>query len=265
MSSTQPIVHEIEVPGPPERVWPAVATGPGITAWFVPATLDGRPGGTIAFDFGPGLGSVESTLTDWEPPTRFAYLGHGAAGTSVTFEWRVVPRANDTCLVQLETSGFQSAADRQTESDATGPGWRLFLDTLRLYLTHFAGQLCTSMLVQQLTTATPDATWRQLTDSLGLPAAPHVGQDVAVSVGPPLRGRVERFQSRMLTVLLEAPAPGVAVIGAESFAEQGFPMVYLYLFGPGAAEAIQAAEPAWQSWIERTFEPPPTEPPTDPA
>ena len=31
---------EIEVPGTPEQVWEAIATGPGITAWFMPAEVD---------------------------------------------------------------------------------------------------------------------------------------------------------------------------------------------------------------------------------
>ena len=32
---------DIEVPGTPEEVWEAVASGPGITAWFVPAKVEG--------------------------------------------------------------------------------------------------------------------------------------------------------------------------------------------------------------------------------
>ena len=27
---------EVEVPGTPEQVWQAIATGPGISSWFVP-------------------------------------------------------------------------------------------------------------------------------------------------------------------------------------------------------------------------------------
>ena len=27
---------EVEVPGTPEQVWQAIATGPGVGAWFVP-------------------------------------------------------------------------------------------------------------------------------------------------------------------------------------------------------------------------------------
>ena len=37
---------EVEVPGTPEQVWQAIATGPGVGAWFVPTEIDGRIGGT---------------------------------------------------------------------------------------------------------------------------------------------------------------------------------------------------------------------------
>ena len=45
---------EIEVEGTPEEVWEAIATGPGITSWFVPATVEPHLGGAVALDFGPG-------------------------------------------------------------------------------------------------------------------------------------------------------------------------------------------------------------------
>ena len=44
---------EVEVPGTPEDVWQAIASGPGISSWFVPTTLDERVGGSVVCDFGP--------------------------------------------------------------------------------------------------------------------------------------------------------------------------------------------------------------------
>jgi uncharacterized protein YndB with AHSA1/START domain len=255
MSSDRTIEHEIEVPGTPEQVWRAIATGQGITAWFVPTKVEEQAGGAIELDFGPGMGTAQGKVTVWEPPTRFVHLGSGAAGNPLAYEWQVEARSGGTCVVRLVTSGFLSEADWQTEYDSTAEGWKLFLNNLRLYLLHFAGQPCASMLIQRLSDATPDDTWRQLTSSLGLPAAPTVGQQVSASNGPPLSGRVERFESRMMTVLLDAPSRGIGVVGTESFGEQGFPMLYLYLFGAGAEEAIRRDEAAWGEWIERTFGP----------
>ena len=38
---------EVEVPGTPQEVWEAIATGPGISAWFVPSEVDEREGGDV--------------------------------------------------------------------------------------------------------------------------------------------------------------------------------------------------------------------------
>ena len=72
-------------PAPPEEVWQAIATGPGISSWFVPSEVEEREGGTAVSHFGPG-DSMDSvgTVTAWEPPHRFVVdsrdeLGEGAS------------------------------------------------------------------------------------------------------------------------------------------------------------------------------------------
>ena len=35
---------EMEVPGTPDQIWAAIATGPGIASWFMPMEIDGREG-----------------------------------------------------------------------------------------------------------------------------------------------------------------------------------------------------------------------------
>jgi uncharacterized protein YndB with AHSA1/START domain len=35
-SGRRSIQVEVEVPGSPDEVWEAIATGPGISSWFVP-------------------------------------------------------------------------------------------------------------------------------------------------------------------------------------------------------------------------------------
>ena len=44
---------EVEVPGTPEEVWDAIATGPGISKWFVPAQVEPHVGGKMVLNFGP--------------------------------------------------------------------------------------------------------------------------------------------------------------------------------------------------------------------
>lgn len=37
---------QVDVPGTPEDIWSAIATGLGISQWFVPSEVEGRIGGT---------------------------------------------------------------------------------------------------------------------------------------------------------------------------------------------------------------------------
>ena len=55
---------EIEVPGTPEQVWEAIATGPGITAWFMPARVEERAGGEIVHGHETGFSST-GKVTAW--------------------------------------------------------------------------------------------------------------------------------------------------------------------------------------------------------
>ena len=81
-SGRRSVQVEVEVPGTPEEVWRAIATGPGISAWFVPAVFaekDGKPV-SLSLSFGPGMDSV-SKITAWDPPHRFAAEGEAAPGS----------------------------------------------------------------------------------------------------------------------------------------------------------------------------------------
>src|SRR3954463_16095801 len=90
---------EVEVPGTPEEVWQAIATGPGISSWFVPSEVEGRAGGTVVSHFGPGMDS-EAVITEGAPPRRFAADsrdGMGPEDPTVATEWIVEARGGATC------------------------------------------------------------------------------------------------------------------------------------------------------------------------
>ena len=63
---------ETEVTGTPEVVWQAVATGPGISSWFVPTEVEERVGGQTISHFSPD-GSMDSLaeVMVWNPPHLF--------------------------------------------------------------------------------------------------------------------------------------------------------------------------------------------------
>src|SRR5204862_3441410 len=90
---------ETEVPGTPEEVWQAIATGPGISSWFVPTRSEERAGGEVVSTFGPGMDSP-STITSWEALRRFVAEGSmgGPGSPTVATEWSVEARAGGTCV-----------------------------------------------------------------------------------------------------------------------------------------------------------------------
>ena len=129
---------EVEVPGTPEQVWQAIATGPGVGAWFVPTEIDGRIGGTETTHFGGGMDSV-STITEWDPPHRFTKEGSwGENSPTVATEWIVEARGGGTCMVRVVHSLFAETDDWDDQLTGVESGWPSFFRILRLYLEHFA-------------------------------------------------------------------------------------------------------------------------------
>src|ERR1700716_1691432 len=94
-SGRRSVQVEVEVPGTPEEVWQAIATGPGVSAWFVPT--EEREDGTVVSHFGPGMDAV-ATKTAWDPPQRFAAESEafGPNGPPLATEWIVEARSGGT-------------------------------------------------------------------------------------------------------------------------------------------------------------------------
>src|SRR5438045_9362104 len=86
---------EFAAPGTPEEVWQALATGPGISSWFVPTEIDERGGKPVAvkYNFGPGI-EIRTVVTSWDPPRSFAQAGDGMSPGSppMASEWTMEAR-----------------------------------------------------------------------------------------------------------------------------------------------------------------------------
>ena len=74
-SGRRSIQVEAEVPGAPEQVWEAIATGPGIGSWFYPTDLEERVGGVLKYDTGSEMVQVPAKVAIWDPPRRFQHDG----------------------------------------------------------------------------------------------------------------------------------------------------------------------------------------------
>ena len=255
MTADREIHAEIEVPGTPEQVWEAIATGPGITSWFMPAQFDERAGAEIVFGHEEGFTST-GTVTAWEPPHRFVYEEEGVPGAEETqpiaTEWLVEAKAGGTCVVRLVMSGFGPGDDFEKARESFGSGWKTALHDLRLYLTHFAGQAAAPITAGGVVRGhTRDEVWAQLTDALGVSADSAPGDRVTASAGgsATLSGTVELTEPGIVTLLLDEPAPGLALIGAGGPGDEVYTFVRAHLFGDGAATIAARDEPVWQAWL----------------
>lgn len=250
----------VEVVGTPEQVWAAIATGPGISSWYVPSTVDEREGGETTSRFGEGDAMlIHGRVAAWEPPHRVLFDGGPDVEHGLAFEWLVEARGDGTCVVRLVNSGFGSDSPWDDQYDAMAEGWRLFLTNLQLHLAHFPGQSGIAMLPMASWAGPRDATWTALTQALGIPATPAEGSRI-VATGtdvPPLAGTVAHAESWFLSVVLDEPAPGTAIIAAEGHGDGVGVSIWLYLYGPDAAAIVARDQPRWAGWLaDRSATPP---------
>jgi uncharacterized protein YndB with AHSA1/START domain len=248
---------EVAVPGTPEDVWQAIASGPGISSWFVPTELEGRVGGVTTSHFAPD-GSMDSlaTITAWEPPHRFVAEGSddmGPDGPTVATEWSVEARDGGTCVVRVVHSWFTSSDAWDEQFEWHTYGWLSFFRVLRLYLEHFRGQTGSSFQVMGAAPEPKEAAWAALTTPLGLAGA-DAGERVATPAGaPPLAGVVEWAGQpawpEELLLRLDAPALGIAHLVPHPMGGQVYLTLRFYLFGDRADDAVARAEPEWRAWV----------------
>jgi uncharacterized protein YndB with AHSA1/START domain len=265
-SGRRSIQVEVEVPGTPEEVWQAIATGPGISAWFCPAECEEQGGKPVAvkLNFGPGMVS-RSVVTAWDPPRLFAREADGWAPGSppIATEFSVEARAGGLCVVRVVNSLFASTDDWDKQLDGAESGWPGIFRILRIYLTHFRGQRSAIMQVMAGAAGTKEEAWATLTAALGLNGV-GVGQRWAAPAGvPALGGVVEHVSQREsdcgVLLRLDKPGPGTAALSIITFGASVMAAFNFYLYGDQAAGTVARETPLWQTWIQKLF-PMPTEP-----
>jgi uncharacterized protein YndB with AHSA1/START domain len=246
---------EVEVLGTPEEVWAAVATGPGIGSWFVPGTVDEREGGETVSHFGPGDSmTVRGRVRVWDPPHRVVFDG-GDEGEGMAFEWVVEARDGGTCVVRLVNSGFGSGKEWDDQYDALEAGWRMFLHNLSLHRRYFPGQVGVAVQPMGMAAISLDEAWATVTTALGFPTAPAVGERVAAGPDAPtaLVGTVERMVGRMLTLRIDEPGAGTALVGVEGTDGQAMVSIWFWLYGADATDRAPAVLDGWQGWLADLF------------
>lgn len=248
---TREISFEVEVPGTPEEVWDAIATGPGISSWFVPAEIDGD---RMTQHHGNGFDTT-CRITASERPLRFAYEDEfqptpDADPSPVATEFLVEARAGGTCVVRVVQNGFGTGDAWERAIESFKGGWPAALDDLRLYLTHFAGEPVAGFATGREVEA--ENPWDAVRAQLGLPESINPGDRIQTQGTPPFAGTVARASGSQVSLLLEQPGRGLGYLGAGGPGDQAFFFVRARLFGDGARETAAHAETAWEQWLATT-------------
>jgi uncharacterized protein YndB with AHSA1/START domain len=240
------------VPGSPEEVWRAIATGPGMSAWFTDAEVDEFVGGTVTFTFG-SMGTSTGPVTGWEPPHRFAYEEVGWSGEAppVATEVTVTARSGGRCVVRIVHSLFTDRDDWDDELESFESGWPAFFAVLKVYLQYFAGQPAATAGVMLPFTVDAGAAWASLTRGLNL-ADVGVGEHRSTPDGAPtLNGELELShqdrENRYL--LLRLDDPGVAVVGVHGGSDGGMTSVSVFCYGDDAVERAARQQSEWDAWL----------------
>jgi uncharacterized protein YndB with AHSA1/START domain len=244
------LVKRVELDATPEQVWELIATGPGISTWFVPHEVEEREGGTVTARFGSGFDAT-GRVRAWEPGHRFAY---GAAeappegAADYTFEFIVEGRDGGGTVLRFVQSGFLDEG-WEDEYSSYDTGWDLFFVNLRSYLEHFAGRPVGNVVTMGFTPGAAADVWPVLHRALGLAGHPVVGETVTLAPDgpPPISGVVDVADGAFLGVRSTC---GLHRIGAEGDAGCGV-SAYHYFYGePVDTEALTAE---WQRWLTGLF------------
>lgn len=134
------VQSEVEINASPEAVWDAIATGEGISRWFVPTRFERNDEGvptSVVSDFGEH-GEARANIVSWDAPRRFTAENPsdawGPGSPPVATEWSMETRDGGSCVVRVVHSLFASTDDWDKQLEDTGPGWAQFFGTLKTVL-----------------------------------------------------------------------------------------------------------------------------------
>ena len=232
--------EELEFQLSPEAVWEAIATGPGISSWFMGATEVSPQDGVITTRMGGW--SQESAIVAYEPGTHFAFKGvEDTDGRFFAMEFLLEARAGGSTVLRVVSSGFLPADDWEDEYEAMVSGGAMYLHTLSEYLHHFARRPGIAV----TPSAAPgdlDRSWAAMTADLGLADDIAVGD--AVTLTPTGLDPIEG--------VVDWAAPDVVGVRGTD----GLYRFFRGFYAPGVGHHLfsttdeTSATAAWQGWLD---------------
>lgn len=240
---------EITVDATPEQVWAAIATGPGVDAWFMGhSEFEQREGGRASFTMGGE--TSRSTITAWEPGARFAYRSdENPDGTFMAFEYLIEGRAGGSTTIRFVHSGLLAGDDWEAEYDALKKGDPMYLRQLGAYLTHFPGAtLRQNVFVVGPMEPDQERVWSAVGAALGLTGP--------IAQGASVRFAVDGLAGTEGVVEFVRPDAYVGVRTGEGlylFMHGYRDMIVVEYHGYSGAEDEGEIETALQSWLGKAF------------
>lgn len=228
------IRKEIPLDAAPEQVWEAIATGPGLAAWFMPMELD--PDSPV--------------VTAWEPGRRLTVRMPSAAdGSFQSFDYRIEADGPGRAVLRFNHSGFTSDEWGDDYEGKTSLGWDMYLHTLAQYLTHFAGRPALYLEVEAPPGSADPESWSRLVAALGL--SEPVKEGAGVRFDLPGVGPVEGIVDYATANFIGLRAP-LALIRFHGRAHIGMPVAvsqhtYVTTFD------VASAQRGWESWLAEVF------------
>ena len=246
MSREFEIRRQVELPGTPDQVFDAVATGNGIAGWMFP-TGEGAPSEV-------GEQFAGHTVTALERPSHFAVRAEGEDGWFNSLDYRI-ERRGEGAILRYVHSGVMTG-DWDTQYDGANRHTDFYLHSLGEYLAHFAGRQVTYIGADGPADALGDDAFAAVRAALGIGDDAEVGDQVdaeITGVGQ-LRGRLDYLNDMFIGVRGEDALHrfyGRGRMGMPVFAGH-------HLFAPGTdAEAVTAA---WAAWLAEVIAAAPARP-----
>ncbi|MGH3794636.1 MAG: SRPBCC family protein [Pseudonocardiaceae bacterium] len=225
---------EVLLEATPEQVWEAIATGPGLAAWFMP--MQAPPDGAGA--------------SAWDPPKHFAVRTPEAEdGTTHAFEYLIEAREGGSTVLRFVHSAVLGDGWDTEYEDRTSLGWDMYLHTLAQYLTYFPGRPATYIGVEGPPASAEERAWPVVLDGLGLTGPASVGEQVRLTPEglAPIEGVVDYLTPAYLGV-----RAADALYRFHGRAALGLPVATGHHSYSDDVDREQA-ERAWQSWLARLF------------
>jgi uncharacterized protein YndB with AHSA1/START domain len=241
------IAKDLEVDATPEQVWEAIATGPGLDSWFMGRNdIEPREGGSARWSIG-GY-TAESTVTAWDPPTRFVNTQRAAPdGGFHQFEYRIeAGEGGAPTRIRYIHTGMLTG-DWEAEYEAMSEGDPMYLQKLVEYVTYFSGRFGVPVDVMGPTAPDREGAMARMRHALGLAGDIAEGDEVTLMPDAiePIAGVID-YVSPSFFGLRSSDA-----LYRFIYAYTGGTMVGHHLFAEDADQA--ASEAAWLSWLTRLF------------